>query len=545
MTLKPDSSSPVVGLTAHAEKQNDDEPSPPKDWRFWIVFLSCCFLALLVSLDGTAVVIALPRIVSDLQIGDEFVWVANSFWLAGTIFQPLCAQLSNIFGRKTPVLTSIAIFLVGGAVAGTAQSGTALIAGRAVQGLGGGGILLLMEIIVCDIISLRERGKYLSIVLSTAAVGAIVGPPLGGAIADRNWRWIFYMNLPVSVGVFLVMAFFMRVKYTKDTLNNSISRIDWIGAAIFASSITSLLIGLIFGGAVYPWSSWHVIIPIVLGALGWITFHLYEARFCPNPAVPSHLFQNRTSVAGFAMTFIHSMITTWVAFEWPTYFQGVRQTSPLNAGVNYLAFEAFLIPAAGLVGFLVFKTGLFRAYQAIGFGILTLGCGLNILLGPGTNTVAWVVFIAINATGLGAVLPTMLPAILASLPEKDVALATGMYSFLRNFGYIWGVTISVVIFNTSFDRYSWQISDETLRNKLGKGKAYQYVSGDFVMSLPEESREQVIGIYTQSLRAGWEAATVFSFLGLLLVLIERHVPLRSKLDTQYGLEKRNTDEEKK
>lgn len=178
------------------EDTEEVTPSVSKHWRFWIVFLSCCFLALLVSLDGTAVVIALPRIVNDLQMGDDFVWVANSFWLAGTIFQPLCAQACHVQGRKKPVLVSLSIFTIGGVVAaGSARTGSALIAGRATQGLGGGGLLLLMEAIVCDILPLRERGKYLSIVLSTAAVGAIASPPLGGAIADRNWRWIFYMNL--------------------------------------------------------------------------------------------------------------------------------------------------------------------------------------------------------------------------------------------------------------------------------------------------------------------------------------------------------------
>jgi len=148
----------------------EDKP-PRKDWRFWVVFLSCCFLALLVSLDGTVVVIALPRIVNDLQIGDNYVWVANSFWVAGTVLQPLFAQLSDLFGRKMPLLASLAVFFAGGAIAGAARSGSALIAGRSIQGVGGGGIMLLMEVVVCDIISLRERGRYLSIVFTTAAIG--------------------------------------------------------------------------------------------------------------------------------------------------------------------------------------------------------------------------------------------------------------------------------------------------------------------------------------------------------------------------------------
>lgn len=518
----------------------EEDAEPRKDWRFWVVFLSCCFLALLVSLDGTVVVIALPRIANDLHIGDDYVWVANAFWLAGTVFQPLCAQLSDIFGRKTPVLTSIAIFFVGGAVTGAAQSGAALIAGRTVQGLGAGGIMLLMEVVVCDIVSLRERGKYLSIVLSGAAIGAIVGPPIGGAIANHNWRWIFLMNLPISAAVFLVMAFFMRLRFTKaDSWRTAASRIDWIGSALFVCSITSLLLGLVFGGVLFPWHSWHIILPITLGVLGWAAFHMYErSKFCPNPAVPSRLFANRTSAAGYAIIFVQSMMFTWTAFEWPTYFQGVLQTSPLRAGINYIAFEAFLIPAAGVSGQILTKTGHYRPLQFAGFALLTLSAGLNILLDAGTSTVKWVCLIAVNALGLGLLLPTMLPAILASLPESDIALGTGIYSFFRSFGYIWGVTIPAVIFNASFDRYSGQISDVGLRQALGQGKAYQYVSGAFLRSLSPVLRAQVVGVYVQSLRVAWEVAAAFGFVGILLVCVEKHVTLRTKVESEYGLESR-------
>lgn len=476
----PTSTESCNGLPTTEIEDTEGVTSVSKGWRFWIIFLSCCFLALLVSLDGTAVVIALPHIVNHLQMGDDFVWVANSFWLAGTIFQPLCAQLCNVQGRKKPVLASLTIFTVGGAVAGSARTGSVLITGRAIQGLGGGGLLLLMEVIVCDILPLRERGKYLSIVLSTAAIGAIAGPPLGGAIADRNWRWIFYMNLPVAATIFVVIAFLMRVQSEVPDTKTSLSQIDWIGTTLFAGSITSILLGLIFGGAVYKWNSWHVIAPIVVGLFGWIVFHVYESRFCPNPAVPKHLFTNRTSISGFGVDFLHSVLTTWVAFQWPTYFQGVLQSSPLNAGINYLAYEAFFIPAAGITGTLVTKTGFFKSFQAAGFAILTLGFGLSILLTAQSKTVIWVVIIAIQTVGLGVVLPCTLPAILASLDESDVALATGMFSFLRSFGYIWGVTISAVVFNTSFDRYSWQIGDLSLRQRLGQGKAYQYVNGDLM-----------------------------------------------------------------
>jgi MFS family permease len=201
-----------------------------------------------------------------------------------------------------------------------------------------------------------------------------------------------------------------------------------------------------------------------------------------------------------------------------------------------------IIPTAGITGGLLTKTGLFKPFQAAGFAMLTLGFGLCVLLTPQTRTVIWVVFISIQATGLGAVLPCTLPAVLASLDESDVALATGMYSFLRSFGYIWGVTISAVIFNASFDRYSFEIHDVALRDRLSQGKAYQFVSGELVRNLSPRSQEQVLNVYTKSLRIGWEAAAVISFVAMLTVFISKHVTLRSKLETDYGLEKKSRDD---
>lgn len=514
------------------------EEIPRKTWRFWVVFLSCCFLALLVSLDGTVVVIALPRIVDDLQLGDGYVWVANSYWVAGTVLQPLFAQLSDLFGRKIPLLTSLAVFFIGGAIAGAAQSGSMLIAGRCVQGVGGGGILLLMEVVVCDIISLRERGKYLSIVFATAAVGVMVGPPIGGAIANRNWRWIFYMNLPISSAAFLVMAWLGRLKTVRqEKPMRALGEIDWLGITIFCLSTTSLLLGLLFGGITFPWGSYHVLLPLVLGAAGFAIFLWYEnSVFCTYPAVPGRLFANRTSSAGYAMIFLQSAMTTWIAFLWPLFFQGVLRTSPLRAGINYIAFEAFLIPAAGVSGQLLTKFGHYRPLQAVGFGFLTLGFGLDVLLGAGDSTVKWACLIAVNAIGLGALLPTMLPAILASLPDEDVALGTGVYSFLRGFGYIWGVTIPAVIFNGTFERNLWKISDVAIQQTLRLGKAYQHVSGELIDRLPQQTMGEVIGVYVISMRRAWVVAAAISATGFLLVLVEKHIALRTEVDSKYGID---------
>ncbi|KAI3391107.1 hypothetical protein diail_7958 [Diaporthe ilicicola] len=181
-----------------AEKALGSEPmtteAPSKSLEFWLVIVSLCLIAFTASLDGSIIAIALPHISTSLGIDDKYVEVANCFVFAQTVVQPGIAQLCNIFGRRWPMIIATCIFALGSGIAGGANNTAIMIAGRTVQGLGSGGIMLLVELIVCDMVPLRERGKYLGIVLSTAALGSIVGPVVGGALSERDWRWCFYLN---------------------------------------------------------------------------------------------------------------------------------------------------------------------------------------------------------------------------------------------------------------------------------------------------------------------------------------------------------------
>jgi MFS family permease len=260
-----------------------------------IVFLS----ALEVSIIATA----LPQITNDAKNSNEYVWIANSYLLAQTVAQPPIAQLCNIFGRRSPMLVCIALFMIGSGVAGSAESGTILIVGRTIQGLGSGGIMLLVELTVCDLVPLRERAKYLAIVMSTAAIGAIVGPVVGGALAERSWRWIFYLNIIAGLALG-TMIICLRLKYIKEpTWRHALARVDWLGSVLFIGAMCALLLGLVMGRSVHSWSSWRVILPLVLGGLLWIGFHMYEVAspWFKEPVVPKAIFAIRTSLVGFLL----------------------------------------------------------------------------------------------------------------------------------------------------------------------------------------------------------------------------------------------------
>jgi hypothetical protein len=345
------------------------------------------------------------------------------------------------------------------------------------------------------------------------------------------------LNLPISGVVFLTMFFCLKLRYTKEpTWKKALARVDWIGSTLFIASMCSLLLGLIMGGAVYSWSSWRVVLPIILGVLGWVIFHVYESTWCQEPSVPPQLFRNRTSVIGYFLVFNTSILLQWVAFFIPVYFQGVRDASPMRAGINFLPFEAFLIPVAAVSGGLLSRTGMYRPFHAAALTLMTIGLGLFTLQDQDTSTVLWVVFQAVEAVGQGLIIPTVLPAIQARLPESEVATSVGMYWFIRSFGFVWGTTIPSIIFNAQWNKNDNRLASyPDVRVELRDGRAYHFAGGSFRSGLPAAVQDDIRTVYVEALRTLWYAAIAFSLLGFISVFGEKHIPLRKELNTEFGL----------
>jgi MFS family permease len=233
------------------------------------------------------------------------------------IFQPLCGQMANIFGRKSLMIVSIAIFLAGSAICGASQSMSMLISGRVIQGAGAGGMNMLAHVIISDIIPLRERGSFMAIIYLAIAVGTGIGPIVGGVIVEKTtWRWVFLLNLPVGgLALLLVMAF-LQVKHNKkSTVMAKLKRVDYIGNAIFIPSVVSILLALTWGGTTYPWSSWRVIFSFVIGFDGLGVFGIFEgSKYCLEPTMPHRLFTNRTTVAALNLALINSIVLFWMLY---------------------------------------------------------------------------------------------------------------------------------------------------------------------------------------------------------------------------------------
>ncbi|KAL3291273.1 Major facilitator superfamily domain general substrate transporter [Colletotrichum asianum] len=280
-------STPFNMTEPHIDEKSGETPevaelnasdSYKKDYRFWAILFALCITSLLASLENTVIVTSLPTIVEKLEFGSSYVWVANISFLTSAAVQPLFGQLSNLFGRRYLTIAIVALFTLGSSICGGANGPAMLIAGRAIQGAGSGGINMIVDIIISDLVPLRERGNCFAIILVTYGIGTAIGPLVGGIIVQKtSWRWVFYINQPVG-GLSLVLLYlFLHVKWDRTSMTgDKLRRIDVIGNVILRASTVSVLIALTWAGAIHPWSSYKVIVPLILGLLGLAGFCVFE-----------------------------------------------------------------------------------------------------------------------------------------------------------------------------------------------------------------------------------------------------------------------------
>lgn len=515
-------------------------------WRFWAIFPGLCIGGLLSALDTTILSTVLPTIASELNSDTLYVWAINAYFVSTTAVQPLYGQTANIFGRRWLMIVSILLFALGSGLCGGASGTGMLIAARVVQGMGGGGINVMTEIIVADLVPLRERQQIMGIVFTAFAVGTFIGPIVGGAIVDHtSWRWVFYINLPLCGVAVILMFLFLQVKYDNTTsLWEKLKRVDYVGNAILMTSVISILLSLTWAGTLHPWSSWRTILPLILGFLGLIGFIFYEgSRWCVEPTVPLRLFSNRTAALTYILSFLHGTILYWVSLFLPVYFQSILEATPEKSGIDLLASVIPMVPFAIIGGILITVTGKYKPFLIIGFIPMAVGMGLFTMLNDKTTTVVWVVFQVILAAGSGLSLIATLPAILASLPESDVATATATWAFLRSFGSIWGVSIPSAVFNTRFTNLAYRISNQELREHLYNGGAYQLATKRFMQSLNYDPvlKAEVVSVYVDSLKLVWQVGIAFAAIGVPISLFLKSLKMRDQLDGEYGFDEQTVE----
>ncbi|KAF2621179.1 MFS general substrate transporter [Macroventuria anomochaeta] len=499
-----------------------------------------CLPLLLSALEGSVTNTALPTISDALNLGTKFSWVATAFLLASTIFQPLYSQLGDMWGRKIPMMTAVTVFAIGSAVCGVANSGAVLIFGRIVQGLGTGGIDLFAEMILCDIIPLRKRGPYLAIKHIVFAIGTCLGPLLGGVFAEINWRWCFYINIPVCFIAFVIIYLWLDVgggmKSQDVSVLGELMKVDYLGTGLLTFSVVMLLISLSTGGAPNPWSHWSIITPMVFSVLGFVALAFWErSKRCKYPIMPPHVFSNRTTVISFALTTIHGFITYGFQFYLPPFFQAVKGSSPSQSGVEVMPTTLAVVMCAAIGGPLMTLWGKYKPMHIVGFGIMTTGLSLCVLLGPSTPFSVWLILQLVVAGGLGIVISTMLAAVQVKLPESSTGAAAGSWAFLRGTGSLFGVAVPGAVFNVRFTSLLSTIPSKNARWQLAKGQAYQHASAAFVSSFGPKNKVQIVNTFNESLKSVWIVFAILAGIGFLMTFGEKQHKMRKQLNTKYGL----------
>lgn len=403
---------------------------------------------------------------------------------------------------------------------------------------------MIIDLILCDLLPMRQRAKYMGILFSFVTIFTSAGPLIGGALAQAGaWRWAFYMNVPIGAVVMVAMWLFLKVESgSRGGFRQSIKRIDIWGIGILSISTVATLYALTYGGSLRAWSDSAVVAPLVAGLLLLGFFVLFEGTpFVKEPVTPYRLFGNRTSVAAFYVSFQHSLLCYWITYMYPLYFQAVVGATPTLSGIYFLPFVFSFPVAAAVGGPLVAKYGRYKPVHLIGFSLVTVGYGASAALARDSSPALWVFLQLFVGAGLGMIITCLLPAVQAKLTEADTALSTGTWAFIRSVGTIWGVSIPAAIFNNHVDQLLPTIDDEGARLALSAGKAYSHASDAFIDSFPVEVRAQVLNVYTLSLQRVWLISIAFAGSALLAVFLEREVTLRTKLETQYGLEKEKTE----
>ncbi|KAF9064952.1 major facilitator superfamily domain-containing protein [Rhodocollybia butyracea] len=406
-----------------------------------------------------------------------------------------------------------------------------LIAGRVIQGLGGGGCISVTDIIIADLVPLAERGKFQGIVATVWALACAVGPPIGGALASSGaWRWLFFLNLPIcAISAFLVFGF-LNVHTPKATLRG-ILQMDLIGLPIIIVGTMSVILALTLGGVRFPWSSVQVLVPLIIGIIAIVCFFVVEARWIKEPTVPPFLFSNRTTLSGYLGVFFHGIVSMAVIFYLPIYFQAVKMVSSVHSGIDMFG-TSFTIPLFAIAtGVSTELLGLYRPQNYIGWILTTIGFGVLSLLNENSSTAAYIGFQILLGSGLGIIwISTQFP-ILAPLPYSNNAHALAFFIFVRSFAQTWGSVIGGAILQKKLTQ---KIAGSFLAT-LPRHTQFTYSLVPLIPDLPGPLQDQVRLGFSQSLQIVWWVMCGISGIGLLSCLLMDEVPLGTDMDETWGL----------
>ncbi|MFC4606978.1 MFS transporter [Streptomyces maoxianensis] len=513
--VKDEPTAPAAALPPpHADQAGAPALSPR---RVRLVFFGLMLALLLAALEQMIVATALPKIVGELQGLERMPWAITAYLLTATIGLPIYGKLGDLFGRKGVFQFAIVVFVIGSALAGWSRSMDELIAFRAIQGIGAGGLLIGVQAIIADIVPARERGRFMGLIGAAFGLASVAGPLLGGFFTDHvSWRWCFYFNVPFGVLTLLVVT--VVLKLPKPAAR---ARLDVLGALFLAAASTCLVLLTSWGGTEYAWGS-RVILGLAAGAAGTILLFIVVEHFAPEPIIPLRLFRdsifNITSLVGGVV----GVALFGAAGYLPTFLQMVDGASATESGLLMLPMMGGIVAASIVSGRLISRTGRYKVYPVLGSAMSAAGMWLLSRLEADTPRLEYSIWQAVLGVGIGLVMPVLILAVQNAVPPADLGVATSANNYFRQIGG----SVGAAVFGTLF---AARLTD-ALADRLPAGAGLPdpaSITPQLVHAMPPALRDGYIQAYADAMPRIFLYLVPVLALGLFIAFFLKEKPLVS------------------
>lgn len=496
--------------------------------------LTCILLAmLLASLDQTLFGTALPTIVGELGGVEHMSWVITAYLLAETVMMPIYGKVGDQIGRKPLFIAAITFFLIGSVIGGVAHSMATLIAGRAVQGVGAGGLMILSQAIMADVVPARERGKYAGFMGAVFGVSAVLGPVLGGWFTDGpGWRWAFWMNLPIGILAIAVTAVALKLPRRGGHLS-----LDWLGIVFSTAAASCLVLFTSWGGTLYAWSD-PIIIGLAIASVVCAMIFVFVELRAEDPLIPMHLFKNRNfnlvTIGGLCVGIAMFGIMIYM----PTYLQMVHQLNPTESGLMMIPMMVGMMGTSIVLGQVVTRTGKYRQYPPVGMVIVVAS---SIMLSFLTvDKPLWFsgVGLFLLGFGLGCTMQILILVVQNAFPIREVGVATGANNFFRQIGASLGSALMGAIFTHKLTHFMddrmpaamAQLPAEAQAKLASSGMSADSLTPSLLTHLPEPIQQVIMSSYNDALAPTVLTAIPFAVIAFICFLMLREDKLKTTVE---------------
>lgn len=491
-----------------------------------LLFVGLMVTQLLASLNQTVLSTALPTIVGELGGVNQMSWVITGYILASTIMMPIYGRISDLLGRKPLIIAAILIFLTGSIVGALAADIWWLIASRVIQGIGGGGLMILSQAAIADVIPARDRGRYMGIMGAVFAVSSVAGPLIGGWLTEGpGWRWAFWLNLPLGLLAILATVFFLKLPRRRSA---AVGRIDYLGMTLLAAATTSIVLVCTWGGHQYEWASIQII-GLIVTSLVLATLFVIAERRADQPVIPMTLFSDRNfALATVAALLIGVMMFGAIGY-FPTYLQMVTGVDATQAGLLMAPMMGSLLVASILSGQMVSRTGRYKKFPLV--GTVIMGAGLALMATLTINSPIWWMCTVLGIFGVGIGLSNQILTLIVqnSVPNRIVGTATAASNYFRQVG----ATIGSAIVGSMFVQRLGELIAEKLPDLRPDGAGgTNSLTPDAVSQLPDALRIPIIESYNQALLPIFLYMIPLAVIAFVVLLFLRETSLATRIERE-------------